>query len=193
MFARFYDLFMVPQDRFGLRHQRQRLCSDARGKVLEIAIGTGLNVPHYRNADVVIGVDNHRGMLHRAIRRTWETEIPVRLVAADAHSLPFPDGCFDSLVVAFSLCTIADPLLALEELSRVAAPEGSLHFLEHIRSPKPRTARFQERFAGIWERTSGGCRMNQDTAALLTASPWTVDEMWTSDSGGLIQGVARLL
>ena len=188
MFARIYDLFMVPNDRFGLGHQRTRLCGEATGRVLEIGIGTGLNLSHYRNAESVVGVDVHRGMLHRAIRRTWETEVPVRLVAADARRLPFPDASFDTVVVGFSLCTIADPAEALHELSRVAVPNGTLRFLEHVRSTRATTARLQDLFAKAWETVSGGCRANQDTEALLAASPWSIDDMWSS--GGLIQGTA---
>lgn len=190
MFARAYDLFMVPNDRLGLRHQRTRLCGAATGNVLEIGIGTGLNLPHYRSAVAVVGIDNHRGMLHRAVRRTWETTVPVSLVAADAHHLPFPDAVFDTVVVGFSLCTIADPAEALEEFWRVAVPGGALHFLEHVRSARPAAARLQDRLAGVWERLSGGCRANQDTEALLAASPWAVDQMWSSEGGGLIQGTA---
>lgn len=190
MFARIYDLFMVPQDRFGLRHQRERLCGPANGRVLEIGIGTGLNIPHYRSADLVVGVDNHRGMLRRAIRRTWESSTPVDLVAADARQLPFPSASFDTVVVGFSLCTIPEPATALEEFARVTTPEGVLHFLEHERSAKPRTAKLQDRFAGVWGRVSGGCRANQDTRAILAESSWSVDDMWVSDGGGLIQGSA---
>ena len=192
LFARVYDMFMVPQDRFGLRHQRQQLCRDAAGKVLEVAIGTGLNIPHYERAELVIGIDNHRGMLHRAIRRTWESIIPVRLVAADARKLPFPDDYFDTVVIGFSLCTIPDPDAALEEFSRVVAPAGTLHFLEHVHSNGATASSLQNRFAGVWEKISGGCRLNQDTESLLAASPWSIDQIWASDSGGLIQGTARL-
>lgn len=190
MFATVYDLFMVPNDRLGLRHQRARLCRAATGKVLEIGIGTGLNLPHYYDAVSVVGIDNHRGMLRRAVRRTWETKVPASLVAADAHRLPFPDASFDTIVVGFSLCTIADPAEALREFARVAVPGGVLHFLEHVRSARPATAHFQDRFAGVWEKLSGGCRANQDTEALIAASPWTVDHIWSSRRGGLIQGTA---
>ena len=86
LFARVYDLFMVPQDRFGLRHQRARLCGDAVGQVLEVAIGTGLNIPHYRAATKVVGIDHDLGMLRRATRRTWESKVPIELVMADAHA-----------------------------------------------------------------------------------------------------------
>ncbi|MDJ0665454.1 MAG: methyltransferase domain-containing protein [Acidimicrobiia bacterium] len=192
LFARVYDLFMVPNDRFGLRHQRERLCADATGRVLEIAIGTGLNIPHYEKADLIVGIDNHRGMLRRAIRRTWESNAPVDLVAADARQLPFPDGSFDTVVVGFSLCTIPDPAAVLDEMARVAKADGSLRFLEHVRSPRPRTARVQDRFHPVWERVSGGCRANQDTEQILRESPWKVEDIWRSDTGGLIQGSATL-
>lgn len=190
VFARIYDLFMVPQDRFGLRHQRAKLCGEASGRVLEIAIGTGLNLPHYNQAASVVGVDNNLGMLRRAIRRTWESPVPVELVAADARRLPFPDSSFDSVVIGFSLCTIPDPAVAIEEFARVTSPDGTFHFLEHVRSGTTRMARLQDRYTGAWERISGGCRANQDTGAILEQSSWTISSVWTSDSGGLIQGTA---
>lgn len=190
LFARVYDLFMVPQDRFGLSHQRARLCAEATGDILEVAIGTGLNIPHYKNAKTVVGIDNEAAMLRRAIRRTWETKIPVELVVADARALPFPDRSFDSIVVGLSLCTIPDPDATLKELHRVAAPHAKLHFLEHVRSGKPATARRQDWFAPLWEKVSGGCRANQDTVSLIERSLWTIDDIWSSDGGGLIQGIA---
>lgn len=190
LFARIYDLFMVPQDRFGLAHQRARLCGPAGGRVLEIAIGTGLNIPHYQSVDTVVGIDNNLAMLRRAIRRTWETKFPVELVVADARALPFPDRSFDSIVVGLSLCTIPDPEMTLTELHRVARPRAELRFLEHVRSGKPSIARRQDRFAPLWERVSGGCRANQDTERLIEESSWSINELWSSAGGGLIQGTA---
>ena len=190
LFARLYDLFMVPKDRFGLAHQRTRLCAGAGGRVLEVAIGTGLNIPFYETAGSVVGIDNNPAMLRRAIRRTWETETPIELVAADACALPFPDGCFDAVVVGLSLCTIADPVTALGELNRVATSDARLHFLEHVRSGNPSTARRQDRIAPMWQKLSGGCRANQDTMALIYQSGWKVETLWSSSSGGLVQGTA---
>jgi ubiquinone/menaquinone biosynthesis C-methylase UbiE len=191
MFARLYDLFMVPNERLGLRKQRAALCREASGRVLEIGIGTGLNIPHYEQAESLVGVDSHRGMLHRAVRRTWESPIPTSLIAADARSLPFPDGAFDTVVVGLSLCTIENPARCLDELARVTVAGGTLHYLEHVRSAQPRTARLQDTFAGVWARVSGGCRANQDTRALLDASPWSIETLWSSRGGGMIQGTAR--
>jgi ubiquinone/menaquinone biosynthesis C-methylase UbiE len=185
-----YDLFMIPQDRLGLRRQRARLCNSAGGQVLEVAIGTGLNIPHYTEASYVVGVDVGPGMLRRAVVRTWESKIPVKLVAADARALPFPDSVFDAVVIALSLCTIPDPDRALEEFARVARPGGQLRFLEHVRSPKPSVASMQDRVSGVWAKVSGGCRTNQDTQSLLDQSPWSVDDLWVSKGGWMIQGTA---
>lgn len=193
LFARLYDLFMVPQERFGLRHQRTRLCQAAEGRVLEVALGTGLNLTHYRAASSIVGVDYDPGMLRRAIPRTWEAKMPVLLAAADAHALPFPDTCFDSVVIALSLCTIPNPAGALEELNRVAVPGARLHFLEHVRSGTPSWARLQDKARPAWERVSGGCRINQDTRDLIDQSSWSIEDVWSSDGGGLIQGTAQKL
>ena len=187
-FARAYDLFMVPQERFGLRRQRARLCQTASGRVLEVAIGTGLNIAHYRKASTVIGVDYDRGMLRKAIPRTWEAATPVELVTADANALPFPEATFDSVVIALSLCTIPDPGAALEEFNRVAVPGAQLHFLEHVRSGNTSWAKMQDRFAPLWQRVSGGCRVGQPTGQIIDESSWSIDDLWKSDGGGLIQG-----
>lgn len=190
LFAGIYDLFMVPQEALGLRRQRARLCGPATGTVLEIAAGTGLNLAHYQAASSVVAVDNNPAMLRRAIRRAWEAKQPVKLVAADAHGLPFPDESFDSVVIALSLCTIPEPQRVLDEMARVARPAAQLHFLEHVRATRPSVARRQDRFAGMWAKVSGGCRINQDTQSLIEQSSWSIERLWTSDSGGMIQGTA---
>ncbi|MDJ0952510.1 MAG: methyltransferase domain-containing protein [Acidimicrobiia bacterium] len=192
MFARIYDLLMVPNDRLGLRRQRARLCQHASGRVLEIAVGTGLNLSYYERADLVVGIDNNTGMLRRAIRRTWESPAPVDLVAADARSLPFGDNEFDAAVIALSLCTVPEPERVLAEIARVTRSAGTLHFLEHVRSPRDRMARLQDRIKPAWETISGGCRSNQDTEGILRNSPWTIRDLWRSDTGGMIQGTATL-
>lgn len=181
---------MVPQDRFGLHRQRKRLCEGATGRVLEVAVGTGLNLSHYRSAAEVVGVDIKCGMLRRAIKRTWESAVPVELVAGDATALPFRDDSFDTLVIAFSLCTIPDPETTLEEFARVTSPGGQLRFLEHVQSRGERWSAVQKSIAPAWQKVSGGCRITQDTANLIKDSPWSLEDLWTSDTGGLIQGTA---
>lgn len=188
--ARFYDWFMVPSDRMGLRDQRARLCSPVAGRALDVGVGTGLNFKHYEPGVEVVGVDYDRTMLRKAISRSWDAEATCRLVAGDGLSLPFADDCFDEAVIAFGLCTIPQPERALVELFRVTRPGGKLRFLEHIRSPRSGRAQFQDRIAPLWGRVSGGCRINQDTMAIIGSSPWVVTELWTASNERLVQGTA---
>ena len=142
--ARLYDVVMMPSERRGLRQQRIRMCRTAPGRVLEIAVGTGLNLPHYERADIIIGIDRDPAMLRRANRKRHTAMIPVRLVEADARALPFRSGTFTTVVIGLALCTISDPGLALAEARRVSADGDELHFLEHVRSAKPSYARMQD-------------------------------------------------
>ena len=191
LFARMYDIVMMPSDRMGIRRQRRHLCRRAAGIVLELGVGTGLNLPHYERADTVVAVDHDQGMLSRADKRARESIVDVHLIAADAHGLPFADNSFDTIVVGLSLCTIPDPDQSLVEALRVATPDGELHFLEHVRAThSTRVAHFEDRIAPFWGKVAGGCRPNQDTARIIDDAGWEISELWQSDRGGLIQGTA---
>ena len=133
--AALYDVLVVPQDWLGLRKQRARVAREARGDVLEIGVGTGLNLPHYADAARVVAVDPDRYMLRRARRRARKARVPVELVRASAEDLPFADDSFDTVVVTLALCTIGDPTAAVRELHRVIKPDGRFVFLEHGRAP----------------------------------------------------------
>jgi ubiquinone/menaquinone biosynthesis C-methylase UbiE len=188
--ARIYDVAMMPGERSGLRDQRARMCRLATGRVLEVGVGTGLNLPHYEHAESVVGVDPDPAMLRRAQRRRDTATTPIRFVEGDARHLPFTDATFDAVVIGLALCTIPDPGAALAELARIARPEAPLHFLEHVRSRRPSVARIEDRIAPLWGRLAGGCRPNQDTLALIDASGWEIVSLWQSRHGGLIQGTA---
>jgi ubiquinone/menaquinone biosynthesis C-methylase UbiE len=190
LLARVYDTVMMPGERSGLRDQRVRLCEPAAGHVVEIGVGTGLNLLHYERAERVVGVDADRAMLHKAHRRRQEAKVPVRLVEADARQLPFAARTFDTVVIGLALCTIVDPRAALDELLRVTRPNAELHFLEHVRSSRPFVGRLEDRFAPLWGRIAGGCRPNQDTLSFIESSGWRVVSLWRSRHGGLIQGTA---
>lgn len=191
LFARMYDIVMMPSDRMGIRRQRKHLCRRAAGTVLELGVGTGLNLPHYERADSVVAVDHDLAMLRRADKRAREAIVDVHLIAADAHDLPFPANTFATIVVGLSLCTIPDPDRALVEALRVATPDGELHFLEHVRAThSQRVAHFEDRISGLWGKVAGGCRPNQDTVQIIADAGWEISTLWQSDRGGLIQGTA---
>jgi ubiquinone/menaquinone biosynthesis C-methylase UbiE len=114
---------------------RQWVCSRARSDVLEIAIGTGLNLAHYPTDIRLVGIDISPEMLTLARRRAEQLDREVELHLADAQALPFPDASFDTVVFTLSLCTIPDDRAAIAEARRVLRPGGLLLLLEHVRSP----------------------------------------------------------
>jgi ubiquinone/menaquinone biosynthesis C-methylase UbiE len=114
---------------------REWVCSQARGEVLEIAVGTGRNFPFYPEEVLLTGIELSPKMLDLARRRARELGRDADLRVGDAHNLPFPDASFDTVVVTLALCTIPDDRRALAEAARVLRPGGQLLLLEHVRSP----------------------------------------------------------
>jgi SAM-dependent methyltransferase len=164
-FAALYDLFMGFCDRLGLRRLRREVAAEAEGLVLEVAAGTGLNLPHYQAARRVVATDPEAAMLARARQRVEKAPRPVRLIAADAQALPFPDHTFDTVVATLAFCTIPEPEAAFRELRRVLKPGGKLHLLEHVRAPWRPLARLQDWLTPLWRRAAGGCCLNREPLA----------------------------
>jgi ubiquinone/menaquinone biosynthesis C-methylase UbiE len=118
-------------ERLFLSSLRRRLVSRARGRVLEVGIGTGLNLPYYASSTVVVGVDLSRAMLERALSRAHRLGRQLTVETMDAEALTFPDRAFDAVVSTLTLCTTPDPLQALREMARVCQPHGRVFLLEH--------------------------------------------------------------
>lgn len=190
LLAAVYDLVMVPSDWAGLSGRRRRVAGLAQGTVLEIGVGTGLNLPAFDRARIVVGIDPDRHMLRRARRRARSAPCPVWFVQGSAHDLPLRSGAVDTAVVSLSLCTIPDPAAALGEIRRVLTPDGTLVFLEHVRSNHPATARFQDRITPAWRKVAGGCHANRRTVEEIEAAGFEITALWRSRSSSLVQGTA---
>ena len=164
-----------------IRRQRRKIVPLARGRVLEIGIGTGLNLEHYDKSRVekIVGVDPALEMHRLARKRIAKAALPVELVALSAEKIPFEAGIFDTVVVTYSLCTIPDPLAALGEMRRVLKPGGKLIFCEHGLAPDPSVRRWQERLTPLWSKVAGGCHLNRDIPALLTEAGFRSGDMQT--------------
>lgn len=147
---------------------RQRLAAEAEGRVLELGIGSGLNLPFYGAAvRAVVGVDPSPVLLRLAADRALRAGRAVELVEGPAERLPFETGSFDTVVTTWTLCTIGDPVAALREARRVLAPGGRLLFAEHGLSPDAGVARWQNRINPVWKRIAGGCNANRPIPRLL--------------------------
>lgn len=168
--AAIYDPFVWVGERLGMRSRRRSLVANARGRVLEIGAGTGLNVRHYPDSiDELILTEPVEAMAKRIDTSVRDDDVPVSVVAARAEDLPFADDSFDTVVSTMVLCTVGDPGLAVAEIERVLRPGGQLLFCEHVRSESPRLARWQDRLERPWAAFAEGCRCNQDTLATISA------------------------
>ena len=133
--ARRYDVSMGFWEHVIFRNARAWACSRASGNVLEIAVGTGRNLPYYADDVQLTGFDISEAMLEKARKRAKELGRTVDLRLGDAHAIAFPDATFDTVVSTFSLCSIPDDRLAISEIKRVLRPGGRVVLAEHVRSP----------------------------------------------------------
>ena len=178
----FYERWIVPRllD-LAMRNRvldpyRQRTIETAQGLVLEVGVGSGLNLPLYGPAVTrVVGLDPSPELLRLASKRAAEVVIPVSLLRASAEHLPLSDSVFDTIVMTWTLCSIPNPMAALTEMRRVLRPGGRLIFVEHGLSPEVSTARWQHRLTPYWKRISGGCHLDRKTDDLIRAAGFQID------------------
>ena len=151
------------------RKQRLKVIPLAQGRVLEVGIGTGLNLPFYDRARVrsIVGVDPALRMHRLALRRIRESGLSVELIGLSAETLVAEDASFDTVVSTYTLCTIPDPLSALREMRRVLVPGGKLLFSEHGRAPDANVLKWQSRLQPYWSRLAGGCMLDRDIPEIL--------------------------
>jgi ubiquinone/menaquinone biosynthesis C-methylase UbiE len=175
VFPRFYDCLI---DRpFWEKHRRQQL-ADVDGEILEIGVGTGLNLPHYpAGVRRIVTADPNPGMNQRLQQRIEKTGIEVDKHIISSESLPFDEATFDCVVSTITLCSIPDVAQAMSELFRVLKPGGRLHFLEHGICPDPQVAKWQRRLDWFQRRFADGCTLNLDVRQLLSTQPYSAVEI----------------
>lgn len=155
-------------NRGGVDRLRRRVLAPAAGRVLEIGLGTGLNLPAYPAAVTALTALGPESRLHPlAARRAAAAAIDVDLVSGDAHRLPFADASFDTAVLTFTLCTVADPRRVLSEINRVVEPGGQILYCEHIIA-RPGPGRWLQRLAEpALRRLNLGCSLLCDLAPVI--------------------------
>lgn len=157
---------------------RARLVPRASGTIVEIGIGSGLNLPFYgERVQQLSGIDPSPELLRMTRTRAAGAPFPVDLIDRGAENLPFDTASADCVVTTFSLCTIGNPAVALREAHRVLRPGGTLIFAEHGLSPDASVARWQHRLNPLWRRLAGGCNLDRRIDALLEDAGFTITEM----------------
>jgi ubiquinone/menaquinone biosynthesis C-methylase UbiE len=174
---------------------RRRIVSQARGRVLEIGVGSGLNLPLYGGEVArVYGIDPSAGLLRRAGR---QRAARAELVEASAELIPFGSGAFDTVVTTWTLCTIPQVVAALREMRRVLRPQGRLLFVEHGLAPDRGVAKWQHRLTPCWKCLGGGCHLNRKIDDLIAVAGFRIERLDTGYMHGrnpftfMYEGVAR--
>jgi ubiquinone/menaquinone biosynthesis C-methylase UbiE len=177
-FAWGYDWFQRRSCDAGMEEKRHEVLSKAGGRTIEIGSGTGINLDHYGPAVTDLVLTEPDPHMFRLLRRKVDrSSRPATVVQAPAQELPFEDDSFETATLVYVLCTVPDAGDALREIDRVLKPGGRLLFLEHVRSPDPGLARWQDRLHGPWLLFANGCHCNRDTVAEIESSPLELEEV----------------
>ena len=182
IFALLYDPFLWLGEIAGMRRRRSALLGGARGRVVEIGAGTGLNIAHYPDGiGELVLIEPEPAMRLRLARRLQRHAHVARILDAPAERLPLSDASVDTVVSTLVLCTVNDPEHALREIARVLRPDGQLLFIEHVRASSRFLAACQDNLLQPWRRFAGGCRCNRPTVELMRACGFAVaadDVVW---------------
>lgn len=182
---RFYEERILPHlvDRAcsmgQVRHLRSQIVPHSHGRVLEVGMGSGLNLEFYNRdqVDMVYGLEPSEGMRRKAIPNIDRSPVSVEWLSLPGEQIPLPDESIDTVLLTFTLCTIPDWRKALEQMKRVLKPGGDLLFLEHGEAPHEATRKWQHRITPAWKKVAGGCHLNRHIADLITHAGFEIQEL----------------
>ena len=162
-------------------YQRKKVVPLAEGDVLEVGIGSGLNLPFYDKSKInkLWGLDPSEELNKMAAEVAKEEKMEVDFIISGAEEIPLPDNKVDTVILTYTMCTIPDVDLANEEIKRVLKPEGKLIFCEHGISPDENIYKWQKRINPIWKRIAGGCNLHRNIPEIIESSGFNIEEIDT--------------
>ena len=165
-----------------IRAQRQKIVPHAAGRILEVGVGTGLNMAFYNKSkvDVIYGLEPNLKARDLAASRIAGTGLNVDFIGLDGQDIPLGKDAVDTVVLTYTLCTIPDAVKAVTEMRRVLKPGGRLLFCEHGKAPDAGVARWQDRITPTWKRLFGGCHLNRDIPGLLQQGGFHIEQQDTA-------------
>jgi ubiquinone/menaquinone biosynthesis C-methylase UbiE len=193
----FYDNHILPcVTHYAMRHRdlvpyRRRALAQASGRVLEIGIGSGLNLPYYGSqVQTVIGLEPGARLLEMAQRSAAQLDAPLVPLLGSAESMPLDSQSVDTVVSTWTLCSIPNVALALREARRVLKPGGCFLFVEHGAAPDPDVRKWQDRLTPVWKYLGGGCHLNRHIDALVKDAGFELPRLDTAYAAGAPRFVA---
>jgi len=181
----FYDKYILPKflncacGSKPINYQREKIVPLAEGTVLDVGIGSGLNIPYYNKSKIkyLYGLDPSIELLNLAKPLAKKNELEIEFLECGAEAIPLPNDSIDTVVITYTLCTIPDTQLSNEEIMRVLKPNGKLLFCEHGLAPDINVVKWQKRINPIWNKIAGGCNLNRDIPKLIRSSGFKISNM----------------
>ena len=162
-------------------YQRKKVVPLATGNVLEVGIGSGLNLPYYQKDNIkeIWGLDPSEELLEMARKKAKVEAMDVQFLNAKAEAIELDDNYFDTVLMTYTMCTIPNLSQALSEIKRVMKTTGRLVFCEHGASPEQQVFKWQNRVNNIWSKISGGCNINKNIPSIIESSGLIISQMET--------------
>ena len=162
-----------------VNYQRKKIVPDARGTILEIGIGSGLNIPFYQRSNIqkIIGLDPSEELCEMAKKSAKKNKIDVNFLINSAEEINLPSNSIDTVLLTYTLCTIPEPLDALDEIKRVLKSDGNILFCEHGTAPDLNVQKWQNRINPLWGKLFGGCNINRDIPNLILESGLKINKL----------------
>ena len=159
--------------------QRQKIVPSASGVILEIGVGSGVNIPYYSNSNVkkLIGLDLQQDNWDQAYKIAKKSNISIDLLQGDGEELPIPNNSIDTVLITYTMCTIPNVLRTLAEIKRVLNSEGKLLFCEHGLAPDKNVQKWQNKLNPIWKKCLGGCNLNRNIPKLVLKSGFSFESI----------------
>ena len=183
----FYDKYILPTflncacGTKPMQYQRKKIVPFAKGEVLEIGIGSGLNLPFYDldKINKIWGLDPSEELNSMAKKVARDIDIDVDLIIGGAEEIPLPENSIDTILLTYTLCTIPKVKDSIKEIERVLKPSGSMLFCEHGLAPDEKVAKWQQRLNPYWKKIAGGCNLNRDIPKIIQDSSFKITKLET--------------
>ena len=180
-----YDKYVLPKvlnctcGSKPIQYQRKKVVPLAEGVVLDVGIGSGLNIPFYdmNKIDKVLGLDPSEELNNIAKGVAEENEVNIDFMLCGAEDIPLPDNHVDTLLITYTMCTIPEVAAANKEMLRVLKPGGKFIFCEHGLAPDTNVAKWQGRINPLWGKIAGGCNLNRDIPELITSAGFEIENL----------------
>lgn len=162
-----------------VQRQREKVVPSASGRVLEVGMGMGLNMPYYNRdkTDIIYGLEPNEKSRRMAACAIEQSGINVEMIGLDGQEIPLDNNAVDTIVLTYTLCTIPDAHKAVLEMRRVLKPGGKLLFSEHGKAPDAAVRKWQDRLNPMWKVIGGGCNLNRDIPELIRAGGFDIEDL----------------